>query len=645
MAVTLTISIDQNSQNAAKLTSNVTITVRASWTYGSYDKLQKSGWVKIDGTKYTFTSAFNTGQSTSGTCTLYSKTLDIQHNATTGAKTLSVSASYTTGVSSGTIAASASKVLTTIKTKSTLAASNGTLGTAQTLTVTRQSTAFTHTITYACGSASGTICTKSGDTSISWTPPLSLASQNTTGTTVSIKFTITTYSGSTSVGSNTKTISCSIPASVKPSCTVSVSDPMGYATTYGGYVKGKSKIKVTVTPTTSYGSAIKTYSTTVGGTKYSNASFTTGYVTSTGALSISSTVKDARGRTSSAATTSVTVLNYAAPIISKLSVGRCNEDGTANDQGEYAKVTFSYSITSLSGKNAPSVTLGCKKTTDNMYSLIDLTDDAVGTNVANYTCVFYAESSKTYDIRLTVTDSISTVTKNTRVSTAFTLMHWNAAGDGMGIGKVAELSGYLDIGMKVRFRDNAVLTNNQALYGLSSEGKTLSLIYANGNDNIVVGYGSYSNSLGATNIYGNALSLTSRSGVLVDGRNLSANKVLWSGKYYMTESQTCTLSEAVNKQANGIVLIWSEYDTDTGEAVNANFNLCFVPRYLVGAHDGKGVGLALTSATMNVVAPKYVYISNTTVTGYANNSATAETKTCGILTTPRNFVLRYIIGV
>lgn len=119
MAVSLYISIAQNSQNIANNTSNVTVYVTASWTYGSYNNLQKPGWVKIDGTTYNFTSSFNTNQTTSGSKTLYSKTLNISHN-NDGSKTLAVSASFTTGVSSGTITASASKELTKIPRAATI---------------------------------------------------------------------------------------------------------------------------------------------------------------------------------------------------------------------------------------------------------------------------------------------------------------------------------------------------------------------------------------------------------------------------------------------------------------------------------------------------------------------------------------------
>ena len=218
-----------------------------------------------------------------------SGTYTLKHDSA-GKKTFSASAEagiYTVAVN---CRGSGSFTLDTIARKSTLAASNGTLGTAQTLTVTRQSTSLTHTVTYKCGSASGTIVSKSTSTSISWTPPISLSSQNTTGTSVSVTFTIETFTGSTSIGSNTKTISCAIPASVKPSCSLTVTDPTGYDATYGGYVQGQSKFKITVATTTSYGSAIASYDVKANGASYTSASVTTGVINSSGTLTISATV-------------------------------------------------------------------------------------------------------------------------------------------------------------------------------------------------------------------------------------------------------------------------------------------------------------------------------------------------------------------
>lgn len=451
MAVSISLSITQNNQNITNNTSNVTVKVTANWTNGSNNRVvnasgtpQANGWVKIDGTSYNFASTFNDSVTTTGSKVICTKTVNVTHN-TDGKKTLSCSASYTTGVSSGTVTATASKTLTTIPRKSTMSVGNGTLGTAQTLSVTRQSSSFTHTITAKCGSASSTICTKSTSTSISFTPPLSWASQNTTGTSLSVTYTITTYNGSTSLGNNTYTKTCSIPSSVKPSCRVSVSDATTYYSTYGGYIKGYSKFKVTVTPTLAYSSPIASYKTTANGATYTSASFTTDILKSSGNLTISATVTDKRGRTSSAATATVSVLDYTPPNISKLSVGRCDADGTPNDQGEYIQVTFAYSISSLNGKNTDICYLFYKKSSDPVFD--NQTPDFDPTK-GSY--IFKADTGSSYDIDLHVVDRLDTTIRSASASTAFTIMHWKANGRGMGLGKVSELDDVLDINFQTR---------------------------------------------------------------------------------------------------------------------------------------------------------------------------------------------------
>ena len=452
MAVNISISITQNSQSVANNKSNVTVKLTASWTGGSNNRVvnasgtpQANGWVKIDGTSYNFASTFNDNQTTTGSKTIFSKSLDIAHNSD-GTKTLSCSASYSTGVSSGTVTTSASKTLTTIPRKSTLSVGNGKLDTAQTLTVTKQASSFTHTITAKCGTASTTICTKSTNNSISFTPPLDWAKQNTTGTSLSVTYTITTYNGSTNVGSNSYKKTCSIPSSVKPSCEISVTESTTYYSTYGAYVKGYSKLKITVTPTLAYNSPIASYKTTADGATYTSASFTTGTLKNNGTLSISSNVTDKRGRTGSAEPVKINVLDYLPPNISTLNVSRCNGDGTANDQGEYVKVSFVYSISSLNNKNSiKECVLTYKKTSDTDYITPPDFDYTTGSHI------FEADSGASYDVKLSVKDNITSNSRVTSVSTAFTIRHIKANGRGVAFGKIAELDDLFDIGFATRF--------------------------------------------------------------------------------------------------------------------------------------------------------------------------------------------------
>lgn len=456
MAYSLSISVTTNSQSVADNTSNVTVKVNCSWTYGTWSGENLSKYCTINGTTHYFSSTdINPNQTTSGSSTLFTWTGNIAHNSD-GTKTLSVYASTKTTNSSGTQTASKSVTLKTIPRKSTLSVANGTLGTAQTLTITEKASTFKHKLKYECGNASPSYILGGSDSfstsnSVSWTPPLSLASQKTDGTSVSIKFTLYTYtSGGTSIGSNSYTKTFSIPSSVKPSCSVAVTDPTGYADTYGGFLKGLSKFKVVVTPTTSYGSAIASYSTTANGSTYTTSSFTTDVLKSTGTLAVKATVKDKRGRTGTA-TVNKTVLDYAAPSITSLKVRRCNSDGTENQLGDHVQVTFSSKVTSLNSKNTAAYKLEYKKKSATSYTPVTLSDYANNYAVSNGTYIFAADTGSSYDVKMTVTDDFESRSNTTVASTGFAIMHWLASGLGLALGKIAELSGVLDIGFQTRF--------------------------------------------------------------------------------------------------------------------------------------------------------------------------------------------------
>ncbi len=128
-------------------------------------------------------------------------------------------------------------------------------------------------------------------------------------------------------------------------------------------------------------------------------------------------------------------------------------------------------------------------------------------------------------------------------------------------------------------------------------------------------------------------------GVIHTGKN----SILWSGGYYMSGSQTATLSAAVSAQPHGVVLLWSYYVDGAND--NSNFIPFFVPKQFVSSHNGKGISMFMTNGTMSVAASKYVYVSDTKLTGHANNDDASTAKGCGITSTPKQWVLRYVIGV
>lgn len=445
MAVSISLSITQNSQSIANNTSNVTVKVTASWTYGSYNLTEKPGYVIIDGTKYEFEAPFNTGETDSGSAVIYTKTVDVAHSAD-GTKTLACSASYTTGVSSGTVTATASKALTSIARASSVTAGNGTLGQTHTITIVPQSSSFKHKVYYTFGGVTtyilGSASAAATGTAIAWLPPKELAAKNTAGTSLSFWFTCDTYNGSTLVGTTAKKVTMTIPntADFQPACSIAWSDSTGKATTYGKPVKGVSKLSVTVTGTPKYSTAIASYKTTANGSTYTSASFTTAELNTSGTLAISATVTDKRGY-SGTASKSISVLDYAAPTISKLDVHRCNQDGTENARGEYIKATFSASIYSLDSKNSvTSCVLGYKKQGASSYTNTSVTWGG-GTSITDKTVIFAADGESSYNVILTVADELKTSTRSTSASTAAVIMDFKAEGNGLAFGKTSEKSG------------------------------------------------------------------------------------------------------------------------------------------------------------------------------------------------------------
>lgn len=405
------------------------------------------------------------------TGTVKTGTVTLSHD-TNGDKSFSINLQVACYYVAVNLTASGSFALNNIPRKSTLSVGNGTLGTAQTLTVSRQSSSFTHSIKTVCGSstlyikADGTTSTsevKHSGTSISFTPPLSWASQNTTGTSLSVAYTITTYNGSTSIGSNSHSKTCTIPSSVKPTLSVSVSDSEGYSGTYGGYVQGKSKISVSLTAAGAYGSTIKSYSTTADGSKYTASSFTTGVIKGSGTLTISATVTDSRGR-SATATKDIIVLDYSSPKISAIKAIRSDSSGNASSSGAYLTVIFSAEITSLNSNNTAEYTLQYKKTSENAYTDVTLSAYSGNYNVANGTYTFSAESSSSYDVIITATDDFGSVPLGTKGASIKKLWSILNRGLGFAFGKIAERQNAFECGFDMYDKFDTVIGNGLAEY-------------------------------------------------------------------------------------------------------------------------------------------------------------------------------------
>ena len=485
MAVSQSLTLTQSGQNAANSTSQVRILWKSTQTSTSRNEYTRTAkyYISINGGAETeYSVDYTLPQNT--TVTILDTTITVKH-LDDGSATVTVRTWMDTDISAGIIEKTQTLKLDDIPRPSSLTASNGTLGTAQTLTINRASSAFKHRLTYSCGGVSGYIAGSTTGyttaTSISWTPPIGLAAENTTGTSVLVTLTLYTYtSDGGHVGTTTKTITCAIPTSVKPSCTITVEDITGLMSQYGAAVQGLSKLKITVTAATSQGAPISYYEISANGAKYNADTATTEALTTAGTNKIAATVKDTRGRTGSNSA-NVTVLAYAAPFISKLTVHRCDEDGTENDQGEFAQVIFSGAVTNLSNINTATYRLRYKKSTAASFTDVPLT--ALNNNfaVTNFEYIFAADSNASYDVEVVVTDKHSTYTRATSVSTAFTLLNWHESGTAMGIGKVSEKENAVEFGLAIYDKDDDLVKGVRYMIDLFLPVGSIVLRYDNQN--------------------------------------------------------------------------------------------------------------------------------------------------------------------
>lgn len=324
---------------------------------------------------------------------------------------------------------------------SSISASNGTLGTAQTITLTKQNSAFTDTVEWICGSESGTIATKTLNTSLSFTPALSLAAQNTEGTSVSITLKTTTYSGNTVIESKSITITCAIPASMKPSASVAISEAATLPRDYGAYVQGKSRLRIQTTPTLAYNSPINSYAVTADGASYSAADVTTPVLQNTGSRSVSATVTDKRGRTSDAATAPYTVLAYEQPYLTAFSASRCNQSGTIDPEGHYMRIAFTGKVTALNNLNTAVYVVRYRAV--GASSWVEETISAItGNYTGSATKIYAAADASAYEVQVLITDDFGQIVVGSAViPVAFTIMHWRSQGDGMAIGGINNKAG------------------------------------------------------------------------------------------------------------------------------------------------------------------------------------------------------------
>ena len=447
----LTLTYWTNSQDIAGNKSNIYVeaTLKRNDGYaGSYWNLyenQNSAYIKVGGsTKISRNLKIDTRNS--ATVTLATWTGDVSHN-TDGSLTIALEAGFNTtssSLSGGTV--SVNYTLTTIPRRSdfTLSSTSIEAGNSVTVTITPASNSYTHKVIYTWGSNSSTTTLTTSKVS-TYTVPMSWLSAIPNTTSGSMSVAVQTLSGSTVLGTVTKYVTVRCPSSVIPTISSLTTSRINndVPAAWGVYVKDHSQVNITITGAAGiYGSTIKSYKITGGGFSGTTSNLTTGRLSSAGTITFSGTVTDSRGRVSSTATVSITVQDYNNPTLALTEVYRCDEDGTANDDGNYLAVNPTWGYSSVGGKNTATCTYIIKRA--------DGTNSQTGSLPSGtVTIIPNISSSYTHKLTVTVTDGITSISAAQDVSTADVIMSWKQGGNGMAIGKVAERDG-LEIAWPVK---------------------------------------------------------------------------------------------------------------------------------------------------------------------------------------------------
>lgn len=367
--------------NATVLSLGVYVTTPSGWSIGKWDDFNGSyvGTATSGGDCKTFTGTVPSG--TMGTRWL-AENLDVtvKHNDD-GTKKATIYWKWGVNSPWGKITNPSGAFtvdLTTIPRASTIySAWDMRLGTNCGIKWAPHSASFRYKLEFKMGSWKGTTGVIHPNTTAMYTyteyvVPLDVAKQIPSSDKGTMTVTLYTYSdsaGAKQVGSaDTETLTVTVP-DVPPTVTMTLS-PVGSlpAAFSGMYIQGKTRAKASITATGQYGATIKTYSVKAEGKNYGQGEdYTSDYLSKYGNLTITGYATDSRNDSGSK-DADIYVHPYTKPILSDVTVGRCNSSGEMSDSGTYLLIKAKRNYSSVEGKNKCAIQYRYKTLSATAYS-------------------------------------------------------------------------------------------------------------------------------------------------------------------------------------------------------------------------------------------------------------------------------------
>ncbi len=394
------------------------------------------------------------GEAFSGDTVYHDDVLTITATPTPGYRitSLKVNGSDFVSGSTHTVSGAVAIVVDTIAQSSTIATYDSSVSTLDTfsLTVTRYSTSHYNKLRYYDSNSNLLFTSDVFTESTSLVIPRTWFTDFGTVTSITITAVLTTYTDPECTIITGVTDSCTFTvtadASMKPTLAAGVIALTPYnigtgaaSLTNPGYVKGYSKVQAvfdTSKITHAVGASAGTYAISVQGVSVSGSSTTllsSNKVNAAGTLTVTYTVTDSRGR-STTDTQTISVNDYATPAIASLNCYRCDSSGTEDENDPYMAVTPTCTFTPLAN-NAITIEIFAKPT-GGSYTSYGTTPNATKKIIGGS---FLADTS--YYVKVTVTDTVgnsaSTEMSMPRRSWVFHMRN-SLGGPGAAFGKVTE---------------------------------------------------------------------------------------------------------------------------------------------------------------------------------------------------------------
>ena len=291
------------------------------------------------------------------------RTFTVPHSSD-GSKSVRIAAGYVfngtyNGHYIGTLTVSGTATLDKIARASDFTLPTLTLTRPATVRIYPASSSYAHRAVMRVGNKSFSTSTVTGST-LSLTPPASLADGATGTKKASGTLTLETYSGGTKIGEVTKNCTYNIPETDEflPDFTFSktVTNSTSLLDGTGIIAASLSSLVLSVTGQIArHGAGVSSVKITFGAKTASTSTLSTGTLAA-GTYTASAKIVDSRGM-SRYKSESVTVVPYTEPYAESVDVHRCLSDGTASDSGAYLSAYAESKYTSLDSLNSAEMKL------------------------------------------------------------------------------------------------------------------------------------------------------------------------------------------------------------------------------------------------------------------------------------------------